>query len=150
MEIGGAELTEVVQTLRRQSERKVREEIVSDLKGRLEQLRRSAIRLEAGKWTTLMASDVRGRLEECSYDLWVVQGSPGRGISHSQWAVEYPLPGHRMAIRGYPAGRPPVGFTAACTCTRPMLGDGLRHDEWGWSPTVMGAKRLARRHAGLM
>lgn len=145
------ELLEAVQTLRRQSERLVREGIVSELEERLRHLRKSAVRLEAGRWTVLTPCAVRGRLEEASYCLWVARGFPGRGVSFGPWELSYPLPGHSVTLRGYPAGRRPEGHTVACPCfPRPGYAAGLRDDEWGWSPTVIGAKRLARRHAGLM
>lgn len=133
----------------RQGATQARKDIVRDLEERLGQLRKSAIRLEAGKWTTMTPCGVRGRLEEAVYCLWIARGFPGHGISYGAWEMPYPLRGHGVAIRGYPV-RDPVGYTVACGCARNLLAEGMAEDEWGWSPTVMGAKRLARRHAGLM
>lgn len=144
MEIGGAELTEVVQTLRRQSERKVREEIVSELRESLERLSQNAREMELCGWPEYERDVMRARLQELAYARWVALGRPGRGIS-CMWELEYPLPGHAVKLNGIPV-RGPVGYAVNCGCDpdRPW------HEDWGWSPTIVGAKRLARRHAGLM
>jgi hypothetical protein len=80
-------------------------------------------------------------LEELARVLHMVRGFPGRG-----WALEWtPLEyfvkeGHVAKIRGMPGGAP-VGYEVECSC---------RPGPFGWSVRVIGAKRLARRHAGLM
>lgn len=145
------ELTEVVRTLRRQSERKVREEIVTDLKDRLEQLLGRAMKAEAewgfwkrewlpGEHDLLPSSPLAGRIDEAAHCLWIVCGSPylGSTINHVAW-VE--APGHRVEVVSVPQSSG-NRFTAVCKT------DGMKIQRW--SPTIMGAKRLARRHAGLM
>lgn len=140
-----AHLVEVVRTLRRQSERKVREDIVADLSERLELLREEAWE----KDRIFHPSDAlldsrrlarRAVLEELAYCIWMVRGFPGRGISRAYTPLEYPLgERHVVNIHGVPGGHP-VGYEGRCSCGFPT----------GWSVRVIGAKRLARRHAGLM
>jgi hypothetical protein len=137
VEIGGAELTEVVQTIRRQSERKVREEIVSELKERLERLRGWAVEKEASGVLLGEDSWLAGLIDEAAHSLWVARGCPYRG-STSSHVDTLVLPGHRVVVE---SRWPGVRFGARCGCGGTIS---------GWSPTIMGAKRLARRHAGLM
>lgn len=145
---GSEEWVQVVQTLRRQSERKVREEITQDLKERLHHLRGVAARAEA-EWTAwtppsprslVHDSHLAGRIDEVAHCLWIAHGSPYRGstTNHVDWVEG---PGHRVEVVTVPES---LGcrFTAECrSCGRKLQ---------VWSPTIMGAKRLARRHAGLM